>query len=113
VTSLYAIGLVILGTLIGTFGAICLKKGSKELSLQPLKLIQNYYLIGGCALYGLSTVPFILALQHGDVSVLYPVTSLANVWVCMLSPKLLGEKMNITKWIGIALIINGVIAISW
>ncbi|MAF34588.1 hypothetical protein CMO91_01955 [Candidatus Woesearchaeota archaeon] len=104
---------MVFGTWIGTFGAIALKKGSHGLSFHPLKLLKNYQLIGGCALYGLSTVPFILALQHGDVSVLYPVTSLANVWVCLLSPKMLGEKMNTTKWLGIALIINGVVAISW
>jgi len=41
-TQLWAIGVVLLGTLIGAFGPIFFKKGTKKLSPNPLKLIKNY-----------------------------------------------------------------------
>ena len=111
-SSLIAVVLVIAGTVIGSFGAIFLKKGSTSLTLQPKELAKNRQLLLGLFLYGLSTIPFIIALKYGQVSILYPITSLTNIWVCLLSPLMLGENMNLTKWAGIALIINGVISIS-
>ncbi len=114
-TALWAIGLVILGTIVGAFGPILFKKGSRTFSLDPRKilrnpmmLLRNYYVIGGCALYAVSSFIFIPALRGGELSVLYPIVSLSYVWVAILSIRFLGEKMNRTKVAGIALIILGV-----
>jgi len=106
-TELWAIGLVILGTLIGAFGPILLKKGSSRFNRNIFKQFTNYYMIGGFVLYGISTIIFIPALKGGELSVLYPLVALAYVWVCLLSVKFLNEKMNALKWIGILLIIFG------
>ena len=105
-THLWAIGLVVLGTLIGSFGPILLKKASHRIS--GLKSIIDKYLIGGFLLYGLATLVFIPALKGGELSVLYPFVALSYVWVSLLSVKILSEKMNSLKWIGISLIILGV-----
>ena len=59
-------------------------------------------------MYAVGTILFIPALKGGDLSILYPFVALAYVWVSLLSVKFLGEKMNLVKWIGIALIIIGV-----
>ena len=107
-TQLWAIGLVILGTLIGAFGPILLKKASHRLKLNIKSIITNKYLIGGFTLYGIATIVFIPALKGGELSVLYPFVALVYIWVSLLSVKFLGEKMNILKWIGISLIIIGV-----
>ena len=107
-TQLWAIGLVVLATLIGAFGPILLKKASAKKLSSIRSLVKNYYLFGGVALYGVGTVIFIPALKGGDLSVLYPFVALVYVWVSLLSVKFLGEKMNRLKWIGIALIIFGV-----
>ncbi len=114
-TALWAIGLVVLGTLVGAFGPILFKKGSKTFTLDPrkilknpMKLLKNYYVIGGCALYAVSSFIFIPALRGGELSVLYPIVSLSYVWVALLSIKFLGERMNRTKIAGILLIILGV-----
>src|SRR3989344_5421285 len=105
---LWAIGLVILASLIGSFGPIMLKKASaKKLSKISL-LITNYYLFAGFAFYGMGTVLFIPALKGGDLSILYPFVALVYIWVSLLSIKFLGEKMNSMKWLGIAFIIIGV-----
>lgn len=103
-----SIGLVLFGTVIGSYGAFFLKKGSDKFSLNPLELIKNYWVILGITLYALSTIPVIIALQYEDVSLLYPFVSLGYVWVVVLSIMHLKEKMNLWKWLGIVGIIVGV-----
>lgn len=107
-TQLWAIGLVVLATLIGAFGPILLKKASAKKLSSIRELAKNYPLFGGVALYGIGTVLFIPALKGGDLSVLYPFVALAYIWVSLLSVKFLGENMNKLKWLGIASIIIGV-----
>lgn len=107
-TQLWAIGMVILATLIGAFGPILLKKASAKRLSKISSLATNYHLFGGVALYAIGTLLFIPALKGGDLSVLYPFVSVVYIWVSLLSVKFLGEKMNKLKWIGIALIIIGV-----
>lgn len=112
-TQLWAIGLVIMATLVGAFGPILLKKASSKRLSKISSLITNYHLFGGVALYGIGTLLFIPALKGGELSVLYPFVALAYIWVSLLSVKFLGEKMNKLKWIGIALIIVGVTFIGF
>lgn len=107
-TELWAIGLVISATLVGSFGPILLKKASAKKLSSINALMKNYHLIGGFLLYGLGTILFIPALKGGSLSVLYPFVALAYVWVCLLSMKFLNERMNLYKWMGISLIIVGV-----
>ena len=105
---LWAIGLVVFATLVGSFGPILLKKASARKLSKFKSLITNYPLMGGVALYAIGTILFIPALRGGDLSILYPFVSLSYVWVSLLSVKFLGEKMNLMKWFGIGLIIVGV-----
>ncbi|MAG91266.1 hypothetical protein CMO83_01155 [Candidatus Woesearchaeota archaeon] len=112
-TQLWAIGLVILATLIGAFGPILLKKASAKRLSKISSLMTNYHLFGGVALYGVGTVLFIPALKGGELSVLYPFVALIYIWVSLLSVKFLGEKMNKLKWVGIVLIIAGVTFIGY
>ena len=107
-TELWAIGLVILATLVGAFGPILLKKASAKKLSSVSSLMKNYHLFGGVFLYALGTVLFIPALKGGDLSILYPFVALGYIWVSLLSVKFLGEKMNLMKWAGIACIIIGV-----
>lgn len=107
-TSPFSIFLVVLGTLIGAFGPILLKKASAKDLFSIRSLMGNYHLFAGASLYVVGTILFILALRNGELSVLYPFVSLTYVWVSFLSIRFLGERMNWQKWAGIALIIIGV-----
>jgi len=107
-TELWAIGLVVLATLVSSLGPIFMKKGSKNFRLSFKALATNYNLMMGVFLYGASTIIFIPALRGGELSVLYPFVSLSYIWVSLLSVRLLDEKMNKLKWLGILLIIIGV-----
>jgi len=108
-TQLWAIALVILAGLIGGFGPIFLKKGTKQINFKkPSTIYKNAFLMTGVFIYGISTVLFIPALKGGEISVLYPFIGLVYVWVSLYSIVLLKERMNLVKWIGILIIILGV-----
>ncbi|MCH8067374.1 MAG: EamA family transporter [Nanoarchaeota archaeon] len=107
-TELWAIGLVIMATLVGAFGPILLKKASEKRLSKISSLIKNYHLFGGVGLYAIGTILFIPALKGGDLSILYPFVALGYIWVSLLSVKFLGEKMSLLKWMGIGMIIVGV-----
>ena len=104
-----AIILVFISTLFAAWGSLYLKKGAIKFGLKNLL---NGKLILGGLIYLLSTVFFILALKRGEVSILYPMTALSYIWISLISVKILKEKMNKFKIIGIALIILGVIIIT-
>jgi len=107
-TELWAMGLVVLASFGAALGPIFLKKGAIDFKFKLKALIQNRNLILGVAFYGLGTIIFIPALKGGELSVLYPLISLSYIWVSLLSSRMVGEKMNKFKWIGVALIIIGV-----
>ena len=109
---LWPVGLVLIGTIIGAFGPIFMKKASKNFSLSFKGIFLNYQLILGCFFYGASVILFIPALRGGDLSILYPLVSVNYIWVSLLSRKMLNEKMNKYKWTGILLLIIGVACIG-
>ena len=107
-TELWAVGLVILGVVVGSFGPIFLKKSSKTFSLNPLKMLKNYNLITGILFYAFGTIVFIPALKGGELSVLYPLVSISYIIVAFYSRWLLKEKINFYKITGIFMILAGV-----
>src|SRR5512136_1136958 len=109
-TSVAAIGLTVLATLIGACGALFFKLGADNLSFKIKNLMTNWKLYIAVLLYGLSTIFFILALsmKGSHLSILYPFCALSYVWVEILSVKFLNEKMNVWKYAGIILIVLGV-----
>ena len=110
-TQLWAVALVLLACLAGSLGPIMLKKAHKK-SFRLKDIIKNHYLIGGLIFYALGTILFIPALRGGELSVLYPLVATTYIWVSIWSIKLLKEKMNRQKWMGILLVIIGVIFIG-
>lgn len=111
-TTWFGIGIVAFATLISALGPIFMKKGATQFSLDPRKLIKNLNVILGCGFFGISAILFVIGLRYGELSVLYPLTSLSYIWACLLSIKFLNEKMNKHKWLGIACIVIGVMLIG-
>ncbi|MBU1199347.1 MAG: EamA family transporter [Nanoarchaeota archaeon] len=107
-----AIVLVVIGTVIGAFGSLYLKRGAKYFNLNIFKQIKNRELILGIVLFVFGSVFYIYALTMERLSVLYPLTSLTYIWVAFVSVWFLKEKMNKYKWAGIALIVLGIIIIG-
>ncbi|HIH42573.1 TPA: EamA family transporter [Candidatus Woesearchaeota archaeon] len=107
-TPLLSIILVLLGCVIGSYGAVMLKRVSahiRQCIMHPIKYPQ---LAISLFFYGIGTVLFIIALKNGKLSLLYPLVATTYIWIAFLSIKMLNEKMNFYKWLGIAIIIVGV-----
>ncbi len=108
-----AILAVVLSSMLGALGSLMFKYGSRKISLRPSKIITNYYLMLGLFCAGIGAVLFIAALKFGELSILYPIISLQYVWISLLSIRFLKERMNSMKWLGILLIMVGVVAANW
>ncbi len=106
--------LVFCCTLIGATAQVLLKFGASGLNPHPtpvdtvIRIFTSPALFTGYALYGVSTILLVLALRHGELSLLYPVLALTFVWVTILSVVIFHEPMNPLKIGGILVIMSGV-----
>ena len=82
--------------------------GSVSIQATILGIFTNPAILGGYCLYGIFTVLFVYALRHGELSILYPLISLAYVWVAIIGAVAFHEAMNPLKLTGIAIIMAGV-----
>ena len=106
--------LVFCCTIFGAAAQILIKSGANTLGPHPsvvdmgVKILTTLPLFLGYALYGVSTILLVMALRHGELSLLYPVIALTFVWVTILSILIFHDSMNPLKATGIALIVGGV-----
>ena len=108
----FGIIIVIIGTIINSIGAFFFKIASKRLTKGYLYFFKNVNIYAGVSLYLFSVLIFVYALRFGELSTLYSIGALTYIWVYLLSIKFLKEKMNRYRWLGISLIILGVVFIG-
>ncbi len=106
-----AVFLALVCTLIVSVAQIFLKMGSENFEIS-LNQIYNYPLLIGGLLYVSGLFCFIYAFRWGELSVVYPVMASSYVVVTLLSVYFLNEIIAVQKWMGVGLIIFGVIFIS-
>ena len=82
--------------------------GSVSLQAAVMGIFTNPSIFSGYCLYAVFTVLFVLALRHGELSILYPLISLGYVWVAIIGVVAFHEAMNPLKLAGIAIIMAGV-----
>ena len=104
--------LVLLASFFGSFGAVFLKSGSQKIRQGLRYLVLNVKLVAGVALFVGSSVFYVLGLKRGEVSVLYPMVSLANVWTLIWSRLFFKEPITHAKTLGLLLILVGVFFIG-
>ena len=112
-TKPWAILLILLTTLLTSSAQILYKLGIPSLKFDLISILTNYYLIGGLLLYGIGALLMIISFRGGEVSVLYPIIATSYIWVSILSIYFLGEKMNNFRWVGVFIIIAGIIFIGY
>jgi drug/metabolite transporter (DMT)-like permease len=106
--------LVAFSTIICAGAQLLIKKGANALGPNPtmvqtaLAMLLTPALFAGYSMYAVSTVLLVLALRHGQLSLLYPVFAMNYVWVTILSVVVLHESMNPFKLAGIVAIIAGI-----
>lgn len=106
-TPLSSMALVLLASVIGSFGAVFLKLGSAHLRYGFHRII-NLPLGIGVGLYLGSSYFFVLGIRHGELSVLYPLVSLGYIWTLIWSRLFFKEGFTRQKFVGLFLILMGV-----
>ncbi|MEO5657660.1 MAG: EamA family transporter [Nitrospiria bacterium] len=99
---------VMVGGVIGSFGAVGLKAGAGRLKLDIKSLATNWQLIGGVFAYLVSSVLFVKGMNQGQLSVLYPIVAMGQIWTLLWSRLFFGEHITRHKLIAVALILAGV-----
>jgi len=107
-TPLSSMGLVLLASFVGSFGAVFLKSGAGKLKRGLRYLFLNPQLALGVAFFLLSSYFFVLGVRHGELSVLYPMVSLGYVWTLFWSRLFFRERITRHKFVGLALILVGI-----
>jgi multidrug transporter EmrE-like cation transporter len=110
-TPFTSILLVLLASLIGSFGAVFLKFGAAHLK-RGLRHIFNWQLATGVALYVGSSVPFVMGLKHGELSVLYPMVSAGYICTMFWSKLFFNEPITKAKLGALAMILAGIVCIG-
>jgi multidrug transporter EmrE-like cation transporter len=93
-------------------GEISMSAGAPALMRTAFGLAQNPSILGGLGCYAISVVVWIIALSRVEVSIAYPMLSIGYVVNAMLAWWLFGEDVNLQRWLGIGVIIVGVILVA-
>lgn len=100
--------------LILIFVTVCLNTSAQILlKLGSGKGLINPFLLSGLVAYGVSTVFYILVLGKYNLSVAYPlVIGLTVIATTLAGAIVLQEKVVLTQWVGIGLMLSGISAIA-
>ena len=110
--------LVVLGILSGSFGAILLKSGSAELKYDTslvyivFQAITSIKIVFAIILYMIPSITWIYLLKTLDITMLQPMLSLTYVLTALLAYVFFNEYISTMRWLGIGIIIIGVIFVS-
>ena len=99
--------LVFTASLVGSFGAVFLKKGAARLDGSVLSFV-NTELFLGVSLFLGSSVFYALGIRGGQLSVLYPMVSLGYLWTLLWARLFFNEPLTAVKFLGLGLILLGV-----
>lgn len=120
--SAVAFALVLTGVLLNAAAQLLIKAGAETVGRfnftasnlwhAGLHFALQWQILLGLAFYAVSVVVWILALTRVQVSIAYPMLSLGYVVTAFAAWWLFGEALSTQKFIGIAVIIAGVIIVA-
>ncbi|MBN3033036.1 MAG: EamA family transporter [Candidatus Saganbacteria bacterium] len=108
-----SVGLAIAGQLLMKRGMISFGTFPvSQLAINVIPMFLNPWVFIGLACFGLSSVFWLVVLSRMELSLVYPMVSVAYVVVALLSWYFFKENLTLVRWAGIAVIVLGVILIS-
>lgn len=107
-TPLWTIVLALITALLAAVGQLLFKWGAASISSNLWSWLLNWQLMAGLVLHGVGFVLLVVALKHGNLSILYPFLATSYIWVALLSVRFLGEPLSMVQWVGVALIIGAI-----
>ncbi|HLK22340.1 MAG TPA: EamA family transporter [Bryobacteraceae bacterium] len=112
-TPVSSIVLVLVGSVIGSFGAIFLKSGANALSKHWTSIAYNWRLAVGILTYLLSSVLFVKGMSKGELSLLFPMVSLGYICTLVWSRLFFHEPVTKVKLAGVGLILIGIVFLGF
>lgn len=100
--------LMVFCTIFTSLGQILWKMGVERMVFGDVASYFNLTFVLGFISYGVGATFIVVALENGELSVLYPIVATSYVWVSLISPYLFHDFMNLWKWIGVFLILISV-----
>ena len=118
----WPIGLILVAVALGVSGELLFKTGvgqvsNLDLSSAPgilssvLAILSNPVILGGFICYGIGAVCWIFVLSRLDLSYAYPMYALMYAFIPIAAHFVLKEEIPAGRWIGILLIVTGVIVV--
>lgn len=113
-TNLQSLGLILGSVACGAVGQLTLKAGMNSLGPVQftvntlLSMATNPLLLVGIAIFGVSTLLWLLALMKADLSFAYPFLSLTYMAVLIGGALLFHEDVTLARVVGFAVIVTGV-----
>ena len=112
-TPVSSIVLVLVGSVIGSFGAIFLKSGANALTKHWTSIAYNWRLALGILTYLLSSVLFVKGMSKGELSLLFPMVSLGYICTLVWSRLFFHERVTTVKLAGVGLILVGIVFLGF
>jgi uncharacterized membrane protein len=115
---------IIISTTLGATGQILMKKGMMHIGKLPdksplgkailyyLKAVFSPLVFSGLACYGISMIIWLWVLSRYELSYARPFVATGYIIVALYSFFFMGENVGIIRWIGIGLIVIGVILVA-
>ena len=113
---------IILGIsiLLAVAGQLLMKKGmmifgtfpASQLLFKIIPMFLNPYVFVGLACFGMSAVFWLVVLSRLELSLVYPMVSVAYILVAIFSWFFFKENVTFIRWLGILVIVMGVFLIS-
>jgi len=112
--------LILVSVILGAIGQILMKQGALQVGSIDfgnlgkffLSAAINPFVVGGLAVYFLSSLIWIVVLSRVELSFAYPLISIGYVLVLVLSALVFKEKVLGIHYAGVILIISGVVLIT-
>lgn len=106
--------------LLAVAGQLLMKKGmlmfgafpANQLLFKIIPMFMNPYVFFGFASFGLSSLFWLVVLSRLELSLVYPMVSVAYVIVALASLIFFKENVTLARWLGILIIMAGVYLIS-
>lgn len=104
-----AVGQMILKIGMNQVGAVQLNNGIVQ---SFVKMFMNPYVIGGLGFFGLNAFLWLIVLSREKLSFAYPMVAFAYVVTILLSKYVLHEEIPLLRWVGLGVIIVGILLIA-
>jgi len=109
-----------LSILLAVTGQLLMKKGMvifgafpvSQLLYKIIPMFLNPWVFFGFVFFGLSSLFWLVVISRLELSLVYPMVSVAYVLVALASYFFFKENVALVRWIGIAVIILGVFLVS-